>query len=606
MQDFAGTVIYAASRVQCNFEFDAGGNRTRQIKQRIAADDSRLLEETLYLGSYEREIHMTKATASASPVVTRTVHRHSLGGFASYIRTVAPTGTTVKLSTILKDHLGSTDVILTGQWNGSTFASPQTERQSFDAWGERRAADTFVTYRATDSDPFRTSAQDYDRGYTGHEQLDDSGLIHMNGRIYDPELGRMLSPDPVVQVPEFSQNFNRYSYVMNNPLNLTDPTGFSWLSSVFHKIGSWLKENWRTVVTIVVAVVLTIVTAGIGFAVAYGTAFSLAASGVTFGTAAFLGAAAGYAAVGAIVGAATGALGAALAGGDLGDVLRGAAVGGISGALTGALHMTNGIVNIVGHGVVGGATNVAMGGKFGDGFLSAAASAATAVSGLTDPGTSKFNIAGRTAIASIAGGTASSLGGGKFANGAVTGAFHHMLNAENALLKKVFQNAVVIYRTARNSVTSVSVYENGKYLGGFNGNVDPDGTSDYVDGKQGPPDGDYKIYPKPVSDYDGGAREFVAGTPSITGKGQRIGSPNSSYPWGTVRFHPCGGSTACQTGPLQWANRIWDMTARNPTIGIDLYIRTATYPRAIIVGPSLPAPKSHPWPPFTGNQIPIP
>lgn len=122
-----------------------------------------------------------------------------------------------------------------------------------------------MNYRQADTDAYRTSAQDYDRGYTGHEQLDDSGLIHMNGRIYDPELGRMLSPDPFVQVPEYSQNFNRYSYVLNNPLNATDPTGYSWISNAFDSVGSWFKENWRQVVVIVVVVVLSVVTAG-GFA----------------------------------------------------------------------------------------------------------------------------------------------------------------------------------------------------------------------------------------------------------------------------------------------------------------------------------------------------
>jgi hypothetical protein len=81
----------------------------------------------------------------------------------------------------------------------------------------------------------------------------------MNGRIYDPELGRMLSPDPYVQVPEYSQNFNRYSYVLNNPLNKTDPTGYSWVSKAFHKIGSWVKENWRTIVSIVFAAILFVV-----------------------------------------------------------------------------------------------------------------------------------------------------------------------------------------------------------------------------------------------------------------------------------------------------------------------------------------------------------
>jgi RHS repeat-associated protein len=491
---------------------------------------------------------------------------------------------------------------------GGFFSTPTIERQSFDPWGERRAPETLVSYRATDADPFRSSAQDYDRGYTGHEQLDDSGLIHMNGRIYDPELGRMLSPDPFVQVPEYSQNFNRYSYVMNNPLNLTDPSGFSWLSKAFKKIGNWFKENWRTVVVIVVAAVLVI--SGIGGAMFGALWGALGGGAVAAGsTLAFIG-------TGAVVGAITGGLGAALAGGSLGDVLRGAVIGGISGALTGALHPVGGTplldaANVVGHGVVGGASNVAMGGKFQDGFLSAAASAATAMTGLTSTDTGTYggdhlNIASRTMIASVAGGTASALGGGKFANGALTGAMTHLLNAEGNLIKKALNNAVVIYRTARDSITSVSVFKNGEYLGGFVGNLDPDGTSDYAPGKRGPADGDYKLYPKPESDYDGGATEFVPGTPSITGTGQRIGSPDGGYPWGTVRFHPYGGSTACQTGPFEWVNRIWDLVASNPTKGVDLYIRTLSTPRAIIVGPNLPAPNSHPWPAFTHHKLPYP
>ena len=63
------------------------------------------------------------------------------------------------------------------------------------------------------------------RGYTGHEMLPEFGLINMNGRMYDPRIGRFLSPDNYIQMPENSQNFNRYSYCLNNPLKYTDPSG---------------------------------------------------------------------------------------------------------------------------------------------------------------------------------------------------------------------------------------------------------------------------------------------------------------------------------------------------------------------------------------------
>ena len=63
------------------------------------------------------------------------------------------------------------------------------------------------------------------RGYTGHEHLDDFGLINMNARLYDPILGRFMGMDPYVQLPDYTQNFNRYSYVLNNPLKYTDPSG---------------------------------------------------------------------------------------------------------------------------------------------------------------------------------------------------------------------------------------------------------------------------------------------------------------------------------------------------------------------------------------------
>jgi RHS repeat-associated protein len=70
----------------------------------------------------------------------------------------------------------------------------------------------------------------FSRGYTGHEHLDQFNLINMNGRMYDPILGRFLSPDIYVQAPDFTQSYNRYSYCLNNPLAFTDPSGYAYMA----------------------------------------------------------------------------------------------------------------------------------------------------------------------------------------------------------------------------------------------------------------------------------------------------------------------------------------------------------------------------------------
>jgi hypothetical protein len=49
----------------------------------------------------------------------------------------------------------------------------------------------------------------------------------MKGRVYDPLAGRFMTADPITQAPFWSQGLNRYSYVFNNPINNTDPSGFS-------------------------------------------------------------------------------------------------------------------------------------------------------------------------------------------------------------------------------------------------------------------------------------------------------------------------------------------------------------------------------------------
>ena len=73
--------------------------------------------------------------------------------------------------------------------------------------------------------------------------LDNVGLIHMNGRVQDPVLGRFVSADPFITEPGNTQNFNRYSYVYNNPLAFTDPSGFDACGSNGGADGSACAEE---------------------------------------------------------------------------------------------------------------------------------------------------------------------------------------------------------------------------------------------------------------------------------------------------------------------------------------------------------------------------
>lgn len=112
---------------------------------------------------------------------------------------------------IHKDYLGSIETITNEE-------AEVVERLNFDPWGRRRN----VTNWSYDNVPTTFL---FDRGYTSHEHLDEFSLINMNGRVYDPMLGRFLSPDNYVQAPYYTQCFNRYSYCLNNPLKYTDPSG---------------------------------------------------------------------------------------------------------------------------------------------------------------------------------------------------------------------------------------------------------------------------------------------------------------------------------------------------------------------------------------------
>lgn len=110
-----------------------------------------------------------------------------------------------------RDYLGS--ILLITDENGNA-----KEKRHFDAWGN--------IVQLTDGNDVPLEKLTFlDRGYTGHEHLQGVKLIHMNGRLYDPNLKRFLSPDNYIQDVSNTQNFNRYGYVLNNPLMYTDPSG---------------------------------------------------------------------------------------------------------------------------------------------------------------------------------------------------------------------------------------------------------------------------------------------------------------------------------------------------------------------------------------------
>jgi len=109
------------------------------------------------------------------------------------------------------DHLGSPLAITNG--SGSLL-----EEYSFDSWGRRRDPSNWLYANVP-------APSHLIRGYTMHEHLDEETLINMNGRVYDPVLGRFIQPDRYIIQPDNLQNFNRFAYCLNNPLKYTDPTG---------------------------------------------------------------------------------------------------------------------------------------------------------------------------------------------------------------------------------------------------------------------------------------------------------------------------------------------------------------------------------------------
>ncbi|MGH6876188.1 MAG: RHS repeat domain-containing protein, partial [Rhizomicrobium sp.] len=311
------------------------------------------------------------------------------------------------------DHLGSVSVIVDGNLtlaNGN--ANPNyglaIDRYSFDAWGEARDPGQWTPRTCSDN-----PQSPFVRGFTGQEHL-PSGvcLINFNARIYNPAIGRFFSADPTVEAPYNPQDLNRYSYVLNFPTAFTDPSGLCFLGCFWH---SPIFDAALDIAIFFVAPELEGYSLfGDSGLIAQAAAFNVQAIGVL-----------------ALNGGLAGGISSAAGGGNvvkgfwMGAAQAGATFG-LGGPLGSVLGPALGSATagaFISQGMVGGLLSVASNTNFVSGFL---AGGVGALAGPLRGGEFSFQGAVESAVL---GGAASVLGGGKFANGAITATFAYAAGA---------------------------------------------------------------------------------------------------------------------------------------------------------------------------------
>jgi RHS repeat-associated protein len=221
-----------------SYGYDANGNMTSRGGSSISYT-SYNLPSLINAGSETSALHygafrnrFKQVTAGASPetriYVAGLMEKVTRGGVTEYRYQIGgPTGTVAIYTRrtdgstptyyLLRDHLGSPKLI-------TNTAGVPTVKLSFSAYGERRGSNWSGTPSGGEWNAIAFTTRD---GFTEHEHLDNVGLVHMNGRVYDPKIGRFLSPDPFIDWGLGTQGVNRYGYVGNNPLNRIDPSGYS-------------------------------------------------------------------------------------------------------------------------------------------------------------------------------------------------------------------------------------------------------------------------------------------------------------------------------------------------------------------------------------------
>lgn len=336
-----------------SFDYTADADRTRMI---VTHGTGRLLTRYYIGGRYECDVDSMGSEAE----------RLYIGGDAYNAPAVliSPDGDIGIVYQIVRDYLGSIVYIT----DDKGYLKQELD---YDAWGRLRKPH-LETYYEEGSEPELLLG----RGYCGHEHLPWFGLINMNARLYDPVLGCFLSPDPYVQMPDFTQNFNRYSYCLNNPLKYVDKDGEFWfLPAIIAFVvnyattgitkGDWGLKNIGSSLAMS-AVALASYGVGMGITGALAKTAILSQSvieGISAG----------------VAGSVTGAMSSLMAGGNIG---RGALIGFVSGLVGNALSGINmksiwleGVSNVAAGGLIGGAASLVSGGDFWSGFGTGAISA---------------------------------------------------------------------------------------------------------------------------------------------------------------------------------------------------------------------------------------
>lgn len=222
-QDITYTAFYRPHTItqgRYSAEFTYNGDYDR-VKMTVTDNGADYLTRYYLGGCYEQDVKQG--------VTTERLYLN--GDYYDATSVIVKKGSASTLYHLLRDNIGSITHIVDENNN-------VVQEISYDAWGRMRNPATHELYKIGEEPELLLG-----RGYTGHEHLQMFGIINMNARLYDPVLGRFLSPDPYVQNTDMSQNFNRYSYCMNSPLMYVDKNG-EWIWLIGGLVGGVI--NWAT------------------------------------------------------------------------------------------------------------------------------------------------------------------------------------------------------------------------------------------------------------------------------------------------------------------------------------------------------------------------